>query len=327
MHYRSIIPEWQDSDSGPPARALQKGIRQKRALLNEDRATLDLLRNALRFRIPEATGPVRMIYQGGELLEVNGLLQLERAILVGQEGFINPKEPEARSAYNLLGRYYCFLEKRLGINSYDNNGAVLCAAVHSECKNALWDGYQVHISTRVGANSRTGIFHELSHGLVQSHNPQSNIGEAGGVDEHLADTFALAATHFYDGRGFEDSIWGIGEDFANSPAVRSFRNPNSIANQPTRLSDLGAGETRQHFFCNIPNAAFYQFCGCLQENASGRALDVWWCSLLRKHSYTTSITEWANLTLETAIRKFGRESKEVESLKYAWGTVGVNLDA
>ena len=136
----------------------------------------------------------RMIRDAGTKVELRGRI-------VRQEGQAESTDPAVEEAFERLGTTWDFFFEVFARNSIDKSGMPIGghrALPRRNYDNALWNGTQMVFGDGSGlrftrlTQSLTVCAHELSHGVIQYDGPLVYQGEAGALNESMADV--LGAT-------------------------------------------------------------------------------------------------------------------------------------
>lgn len=104
----------------------------------------------------------------------------------------NPiSDVQVDSGYDWLGKIYNFYKSH-GRDGFDNNGHIINTLVKLQdwvCPNAWWDGYDETLTFCEGMMVPDVLGHEYTHGVVQFTAALDYWGQAGAIEESLADIF------------------------------------------------------------------------------------------------------------------------------------------
>ena len=226
----------------------------------------------------------------------------------------------------------------LGIDSYDNAGAVLQSYVHYDenFSNAFWDGSRVTYGDG-SSNPFTTLDicgHEFSHALVDNTANLFLTGEWGALNESFADIFGTAIEFFAKPA---DADWLIGADMG-SP-IRSMQNPKAFGDADTYQGIFWeTGEEDNggiHSNNGVHNYWFY----LLSEGGSGTndlgqsytvsGIGIDKAAQIAFHNLSAYLTpfsdyeEAAFLAKQAAADLFGVCSEEYAATVNAWHAVGI----
>jgi Zn-dependent metalloprotease len=194
--------------------------------------------------------------------------------------------------------------------------------------------------------------HEMSHGLVQFTVNFIYYGEAGALNESVADCFGVTINQWHTQK--ED--WEIGKIFTDNPnqPLRAFNVPsNGYPPQPSHMTDFQVLPFNEdgdnggvHMNSGIPNHAFYLVCQNLKEKSYEKPVMIWYRSLephpewnldidadlgnivrmtdldgLSSIGRFTTFTQWAKRTVKVAGLLYGNDA--ALAVKKAWIEVGL----
>jgi Zn-dependent metalloprotease len=293
-------------------------------------------------RMP-ATRPVTFNRLGGRpLRSVSDQKHLEIQTpgeIMRSEGAPAVPDDAVNQAYEGLGATYDFYWTHFGRDSLDGDGMALRSGVHfgRNYGNAFWDGSGVIYfgdgDGRAFLNMARGIDiigHELTHGVIQAEANLSFSGQAGALNEGIADAFGIMIKQWAQGQTAADSDWLIGVDVVGPVirpgALRSLKAPgtaNVKDHQVARMDDyLPDGDV--HMNSGIPGHAFYLTClqaGGNSWDAVGRV----WYAALRDNALNVNATfeEFAARTVRQAGELFGMNSDIVHAVRHGWEGVQV----
>jgi Zn-dependent metalloprotease len=265
-------------------------------------------------------------------------------------GIVRRREEEPPShdedvdrGYDACGTTYRFLRETFGRNSLDGRGMSLTASVHyGHCfDNALWNGAQLVCGDGDGVVFRSFttcldiMAHELMHGVIQVEGGLEYAGEAGALNESIADVFGLMVRQWSVGERVDGADWTVGAgQFTGTirgRGLRSLSEPGSAYDdpflgkdpQPAHMRDYAATLKRNgdvHINSGIPNHAFYLLAKQLGGHAWNVAGRIWYDAHCSGLNARCTFSDFAKATLRAA-RCHGR--KTVEKTDCAWRSVGV----
>ena len=248
-------------------------------------------------------------------------------------------------------------------NSYDDKGADLISSVGTKDNydNAYWNGKQmfygkgdVNVFTRFTIDQDI-ITHEMTHAMTDMINDLVYEGESGAINEHFSDVIGIMAKQYIGGKGVKETFlkkkmkpqtvdqshWLLGDvvliDLKGKKyALRSMEHPGTgyvdhpiigTDDQPDSAAayvklSLNEDNGGVHKYSGFLNRAF-----CLAaKKLGGFTWDhvglIWYDSLFLLSS-KASFIDLAKATIESAEKRFGSKSKEVDAVRYAWATVSV----
>lgn len=250
-------------------------------------------------------------------------------------------------AYEYLGDTYRLFREVYDRNSLDGHGLPLVGSVHfgHEYNNAFWNGQQMAFGDGDGDIFRdfttdlTVIAHELTHGVVESTANLAYTGQAGALNEHIADVFGVLALQYKNEVAAREASWLIGADLftdeVEGAALRSLKAPGTaydddvlgVDPQPAHMDryvstfeDNGG----VHINSGIPNHAFYLAAVAIGGAAWERAGRIWYETLTGgKVERDADFAAFAGVTKDTAVRLYGDGSAEAIAVGEAWDGVGV----
>jgi Zn-dependent metalloprotease len=305
--------------------------------------TLDAMRRLEHHRAPPRGAPVahehRLVYDCERQTELPGTLRRREAQPPCDDADVN-------RAYKAAGTTYGFYRTVFGRDSVDGHGKHLISSVHYDEKfdNAYWDGTQMVYGDGDGVvfGPFTGfldvIAHELTHGVIYNATQLGFEGEAGALNESLADVFGSLVKQWAHRETAAKADWLIAKGLFLPPirakALRSLAAPGSAFDdkhfglyddQPAHMRDLVTDETRDPVHANsgIPNHAFYLFAKELGGHAWETAGRIWYdtmCTGLRENC------TFATFAAETLLAAEQHGATTFDALARAWRKVGVLQD-
>ncbi|HEY5855153.1 MAG TPA: M4 family metallopeptidase [Aldersonia sp.] len=140
-------------------------------------------------------------------------------VVVRREGDLPTGDVAADEAYNGFGATYALFEQVYGRDSVDGRGGALDGTVHFgvEYDNAFWDGQRMVFGDGDGevfrgfTGSLTVIGHELTHGVVQHTANLAYQGQAGALNESIADVFGVLVEQYQRRQTAAEASWLVGE--------------------------------------------------------------------------------------------------------------------
>lgn len=265
------------------------------------------------------------------------------------EGAPATGNPAVDEAYDGLGATYDFFWDIYERNSIDDEGLSLNATVHfgQEYNNAFWDGQQMVFGDGDGdlfnrfTISLDVIGHELAHGVTEDEAGLVYFFQAGALNESMSDVFGSLVKQYLKKQTAGQADWLIGEGLftanVNGVSLRSMKAPGTAYDDPIIGKDPQPAHMRDfvytyednggvHINSGIPNHAFYLTALSLGGNAWEKAGRIWYEALrdprLRPN---TGFRRFARLTYSVAGRLYRDGSKEQQSVKEAWGKVGISI--
>lgn len=260
-----------------------------------------------------------------------------------REGQPRCADADVNRAYDAAGTTYEFYRTVFGRDSIDGHGKHLISSVHygDQFCNARWDGAQMIYGDGDGIvfNSFTRyldvVAHELTHGAIYNETSLGYEGEAGALNESLADVFGSLVKQWVHRQTVDEADWLIAKGLFRRPlrakALRSLAAPGSACNDKRfGLRDTQAAHMAQlvtdkdgdpiHDNSGIPNHAFYLFAKALGGYAWETAGRIWYdtlCTGLR------SDCTFAMFAAQTLIVAGDHASTAFGALAKAWRQVGV----
>ena len=191
-------------------------------------------------------------------------------------------DADVNRAYDAAGTTYEFYRTVFGRDSLDAHGKHLISSVHygEQFCNARWDGAQMIYGDGDGVMFRPFtlfldvIARELTHGVIYNETNLGYEGEAGALNESLADMFGTLVKQWAHHQAVHEADWLIVKGLFRPPihakALRSLAAPGSAFNdkrlglhdtQPSHMRHFVTDPTHDPVHANsgIPNHAFYLF--------------------------------------------------------------------
>lgn len=241
------------------------------------------------------------------------------------------------SAHYNAGMAYDYYYSHHGRNAIDDKGGNIVSIVNvpdddgQPLDNAYWNGYYMfygngNVSFKPLAGGLDVGGHELTHGVVENTANLIYEGEAGAINESMADIFGVM---------IENEDWLIGEDVVvqqqfPSGALRSMSDPHNGGTslgdrgyQPANVSEQYTGTQDNggvHINSGICNHAFYLFAQAIGKDD---AADVYYKAL---KDYLTKSSQFIDLRLaviKAATDIYGAGSEEVTQAGTAFDAVGI----
>ncbi|MGH3326361.1 MAG: protealysin inhibitor emfourin [Streptomycetales bacterium] len=310
------------------------------------RRTLDL---DARWRAGRAPAAPRLPVPGGAERTVHDAGQLERlpGRPVRAEGRPPTGDDAVDEAYDWLGRTYRGYLDVYSRRSLDDAGLPLVASVHygQGYANAFWTGEQAVYGDGDGRVFRrltiplTVTAHELTHGVIQYTAALEYNGQAGALNESVADVFASLVEQYTRGQAAGEASWLVGDGVftpqIDGVALRSLKAPGTAYDDPLIGADpqpstmAGYVETEEdnggvHINSGIPNHAFYLVASRLGGHAWQRAGQVWYDTLTGGAlPPDADFATFAQVTVEAAAQRYGTSSAEADAVRAGWSEVGI----
>ncbi|MDM7990260.1 M4 family metallopeptidase [Arthrobacter sp. zg-Y877] len=268
-------------------------------------------------------------------------------IVVRSEGGPATGDPAVDETYDGLGATYRLFSDAYGRSSLDGAGRSLEATVHygRDYDNAFWDGSRMVLGDGDGevferfSKSLTVIGHELTHGLIQYTAQLDYRGQAGALNESVADVFGVLVEQKLLGQRAEEASWLVGEGLftplVQGHALRSLKAPGTAYDddvlgkdpQPGSMEDFvdtAADNGGVHINSGIPNRAFYLVAAALGGYAWERAGQVWYDTITeRNFPAEATFAVFAGATLTAAEKRYGAGTEESTAVQAAWKEVNV----
>jgi Zn-dependent metalloprotease len=310
------------------------------------------LRSArLRFSLDESNtlvvevgdGPDRTIFDADYTETLPGTI-------VRTEGDDPTGDAAADEAYDGLGATFALYSEVYQRNSIDGAGLPLNATVHygENYDNAFWDGERMVFGDGDGEIFRrftisvSVIGHELTHGVTQYTAGLEYQGQSGALNESISDVFGALVEQYSLGQSTSEASWLIGEglftDEVEGSALRSMKAPGTAYDddvlgkdpQPASFEDYIETDDDNggvHLNSGIPNRAFYLVAEALGGNAWERAGQIWYDTLSLAVDPRSTFAQFASLTVEAAVTRYGESAAEVDAVRAGWDGVGVTVTA
>jgi Zn-dependent metalloprotease len=272
-----------------------------------------------------------------------------RGAIVRTEGGPRSDDEAVEEAFERLGTTWDFYFEVFARNSIDKSGMPIEGVVHyrRNYDNALWNGTQMVFGDGSGlrftrlTQSLTVCAHELSHGVIQYDGPLVYQGQAGALNESMADVLGVLVEQWKLGQTAEQADWLVGREIlapgVTGKALRSLAEPGSAYDddvlgkdpQPAHMSGFVTTDDDNggvHINSGIPNHAFSLVATRLGGNAWEDAGRIWYASLGHERLLpTATFRQFARITRYVAGTLFGSGSKQVSAVEEAWSGVGVDL--
>ena len=296
-------------------------------------------------RLRRISAALGMVTKNRTIYDAKNEFRLPGEIVI-REGDGPTGDREADEAYDFLGATWDLYHEQYGRNSLDDRGMTLRATVHfgAEYDNAFWDGSRMVFGD--GDNelfepftrSIDVVAHELTHGVIEHDAGLIYFGQAGALNESIADVFGSLVKQYRNNETAAAADWLIGEGLfvpgaVNGVALRSLKDPGSAYNdpvlgdddQPSHMSDYKrtlSDNGGVHTNSGIPNHAFYLAATAIGGYAWERAGLIWYEALRdRALRPTSGFLRFARLTVLAAARLYGPASMERDAVRSAWNDV------
>lgn len=256
-------------------------------------------------------------------------------------------DEEVDQAYDGAGHVFELYQSEYQRCSLDGKGLALISTVHHRrnFSNAFWNGEQMVYGDGDGKIFQTFtelsiIGHEMTHGVVQFSGGLVYQNQSGALNESIADVFGALTIQRQAKQCACEADWLIGKGVlapaVHGQALRSLKAPGTAYNdavigqdpQPYHMdfyvhtqSDNGG----VHINSGILNHAFYLYSQLIGGNAWEIPGQIWYQSLQTLNNPHASFSQWAEKTLDTALKLHGQGSWEYGMLKRAWHLVGIHV--
>ena len=272
-----------------------------------------------------------------------------RGPVVRQEGGDPSTDTAVEEAYERLGTTWDFYFEVLARNSIDKSGMPLEGVVHYRQRydNALWNGTQMIFGDGSGlrftrmTQSLSVCAHEMSHGVIQYDGPLVYQGQAGALNESMADVLGALVEQWKLNQTVDEADWLVGREIlapgVTGRALRSLAEPGTAYDDDVLGKDPQPGHMDAfvvtdddhggvHINSGIPNRAFVLAARALGGHAWEEIGRVWYAALGHERLLpTATFRQFARITRFLAITLFGAGSKQASAVEDAWTGVGVNL--
>ncbi|MFC7440706.1 M4 family metallopeptidase [Laceyella putida] len=239
--------------------------------------------------------------------------------------------PAAVDAHANAEKVYDYYKSVHGRNSYNGNGAKIISSVHvgTGWDNAAWDGKQMVYGDGDGTEFKVPfstaldvIGHELTHAVTESTANLQYQDESGALNESLSDIF---------GAMVDADDWDMGEDLGKT--LRSMSDPKKYG-QPDNYKDYVKTPDDNggvHTNSGINNKAAYLLAdGGSEDGVSvvgigrDKTAKIYYQALTKYLTSTSDFAMMRQAAVQAATDLYGASSSEVQSVKDAYTTVGVN---
>jgi Zn-dependent metalloprotease len=297
---------------------------------------------------PELTAALAPPTKERLVRDAGGTIDLRGAIVRQEQGDASTDEA-VEEAFERLGTTWDFYFEVLARNSIDKSGMPLEGVVHYRegYDNALWNGTQMIFGDGSGlrftrfTQSLTVCAHEMSHGVIQYDGPLVYQGQAGAINESIADVLATLVEQWKNKEKPEDADWLVGREILASGvtgrALRSLEAPGTAYDDDVLGKDPQPGHMDSfvmtdddhggvHINSGIPNRAFFLVARRLGSYAWEDAGRIWYAALGHERLLpTATFRQFARITRFVASTLFGIESLQVTAVEEAWTEVGLEL--
>ncbi len=242
----------------------------------------------------------------------------------------------AISAHCNAVKTYQYFDTTFHRNSINGKGGNITSLVNvveddgSSMENAFWNGKAVfygnggnYFKPLAGALDITA--HELSHGVIAATANLEYYGQAGAVNESLADIFACMV---------DRQNWTIGENvtlqgYSPSGAIRNIADPHNLGDstklywQPAHTSEMFLGSKDNggiHLNSGICNYAYYLLAAVIGKD---KAEQVYYWALQYYLTKTSGFIDLRVAIIQSARDLFGDGSRAVAAAASAFNSVGI----
>jgi Zn-dependent metalloprotease len=267
--------------------------------------------------------------------------------VVRTEGSAPSDDVAVDEAYDGLGHTFDFFWEVYSRNSIDDEGMPLNATVHYGLKynNAFWNGQRMAFGDGDGElfNRFTialdVIGHELAHGVTEDETGLVYLFQPGALNEHLSDVWGALLKQWFLDQTADKADWLIGAGLlgpdVRGKALRSMKDPGTAFDDPVLGKDPQPGhmdkyvETYEdnggvHINSGIPNRAFYLAATAIGGYAWEKPGRIWYETIRDgRVKEDTKFEEFANITVDVALRTPGCGEAEQKAVADAWAQVGV----
>lgn len=265
---------------------------------------------------------------------------------------IHSSAPSIYLPLQLANKAYDFFHNKFNMESYDNQNSPIDIHVNfgQKYNNAFWDGKRMVFGTGDQKYFNTfltqNVFtHEFTHAITEYKCGLKYENQAGALNEHLSDVFAVCGDHINLAQKPSEATWLIGEGVftktINAKGLRTFKNELAYDDriigkdpQPKHMKDFKNLPNTEsgdwggvHINSGILNRAFYEFCilaekerGDERVNYSWNAPAQIWFATYRKIEPDNDFQKFAIDTITVAKRI---HPQLVGQLKKAWKEVGI----
>lgn len=343
---------------------------KKKGGKKERRWAEELERDAARYR-SERTNAVSRSVAPAPVAAAGATGKKHREIYDAQDSSTFRKEGDpvcgnrdVDAAYAFAGAVYDFFFDQFRRDSLDGKGFKLIAKVNYRVHpkkpypNAQWDltskemkyGEGCLEKDRVRYGEGYGIYnsfardlsisaHEHAHGIIQFSGGLKYKGEAGALNESIADIFASMVLQYARKRQAHEASWLIGESVFNKKnrnyntgmALRSLKAPGTAYKhkvlgqdkQPFHM-DAYKEEAGPHINSGIPNYAFYLMAIQMGGYSWEKAGKIWYHALEKANNPSIKLKQWAALTVKVASDLF-KDGDESLIVRRCWRLVGIKV--
>lgn len=204
---------------------------------------------------------------------------------IAVEEQIHSAKPSANKAMQFTNIAYDFFHNKCKLESFDNKSTPIDVSINfgNKYNNAFWDGKRLSFGNGDGTyfNSfllQSVLTHELAHAVTEYQSGLSYEGQAGALNEHLSDVFAVCVDQQQLKQKPTEASWVIGEGLFTSrikgKGIRTFKNelayddpvigkdpqPKFMKNYKNLPNDEDHDYGGVHVNSGILNHFFYNFC-------------------------------------------------------------------
>ena len=254
-------------------------------------------------------------------------------------------DQDVNQVYNGAGSTYKLYLEKYHRDSIDGKGSNIVQNVHYDWKypNAFWNGEQLVYGDGdgdfiVSLTGVTTVAHEFTHGVIQHSGGLAYEHQSGALNESFADIFACLTEQYSLNQNSREATWLVGSDVLGASvkgeAIRSLRAPGTAHDDPVFGKDpqpfhmdnyvvTSEDSGGVHINSGIPNHAFYLLAQYLGGYAWERAGQIWYDTLQENNNPYATFQDWAEKTVEMAIKRYRLGSIEATLTRRAWKLVGI----
>lgn len=244
-------------------------------------------------------------------------------------------------AFSAVDATYVVYKEKYNRLSVDGAGMTIVATVHfgQAYANAFWNGSQIVfgdgdgvIFSRFTADPDI-MGHELAHGVTQFTSGLIYRFQSGALNESYSDVFGAIVKQYMLNQKATEADWLVGANclIGEKYALRSMKAPGTgyvnhpqigTDPQPATMDDYKELKPWEdnggvHINSGIPNYAFYIAAVELGGYSWEKAGAIWYAALPRIKRNATFV-EAANVIIDVASEKFGKDSKEHKAVIKGW---------
>lgn len=224
-----------------------------------------------------------------------------------------------------------FWWQRFQFIGIDNKGNIPPFFVHCEGENAYYHPSRLGVPEHFAFNdeyvrSPEVVAHEFTHGVIEWLNPLGNVGEAGAINESIADivgiVFKRNLTDKYGQKIYTD--WNINKIRNLSTSITKWQllDTKPLFNSSNETTnDMG----NVHHNSKVLSHAFYLAAIELEKFDQGnqQLLNIWVNSVKDLKTSEKNFLGFINKTIQIGFQKSGTPFSD--AIKNAWGKIGFNI--